>query len=149
MDTTKQETAYHEAGHALVALAVGCPVVQVSIQPGTHLQTAHCALSEGFPVILDDIDQVAVAVAGSLAQGFLTSQRESYPSRSDFALINHKTLEVQEAGYGKCVKLLTDNWHAVEGVAAALLSRNTLTGSEVVAIVQQSADRLAGTGPGD
>ncbi|HEY1067129.1 MAG TPA: M50 family metallopeptidase, partial [Pirellulales bacterium] len=38
--------AYHEAGHAVVALALGRPIHRVSIQPN-HLRQGYCAFKKG------------------------------------------------------------------------------------------------------
>ncbi|MSQ97654.1 MAG: cell division protein FtsH [Gemmataceae bacterium] len=39
-------TAYHEAGHAVMALVLGRPVQRVSIEPN-HLRLGHCAIKKG------------------------------------------------------------------------------------------------------
>ena len=60
-------TAYHEAGHAVVALALGRPVQRVSIQPN-HLRLGQCEIKKGsFRPSKDLLETEILILLGGLA----------------------------------------------------------------------------------
>jgi ATP-dependent Zn protease len=60
-------TAYHEAGHAVLALALGRPVQRVSIQPN-HVRLGHCELKKGtFRPSHDALETEILFLLGGLA----------------------------------------------------------------------------------
>jgi ATP-dependent Zn protease len=64
---TEIATAYHEAGHAVMALALGRHVQRVSIQPN-HLRLGRCELKKGaFRPAKDAIETEMLILLGGLA----------------------------------------------------------------------------------
>src|SRR6185295_4967547 len=60
-------TAYHEAGHAVMALALGRNVQRVSVQDN-HLRLGHCEIKKGsFRPVKDAVETQILILLGGLA----------------------------------------------------------------------------------
>lgn len=133
-------TAYHEAGHAVVALALGQPVQRVSIQPHRdHL--GQCEYRKGVYRPSEDWleRQVLIALGGLAAEARYTGQYAWNGAARDQRYVHG--LAVQRAGerqaarlqrrlLAKAEHLLADEgyWRAVELIAAELLRCGTISG---------------------
>ena len=130
---TVEHVAYHEAGHAIVALALGSKVRSVSIAPSL----TRCAHRRGTP------HNAIVALAGNLAE-----QRGCPGSNFDAFVDLRCALDVAESlqpadplallqkFLDQADELLDERWGQVETIAAALLQRQRLTGDEIDALVR-------------
>jgi hypothetical protein len=135
-------TAYHEAGHAVMALALGRPVTLVSIRPG-H---AHLGICEfGKPVFRPSEDwlerEMLIALAGMAAESRFTGVHDKGAGARDLRYA--EGLAVERAGgnakraqrllrrlFAKAEYLLLqeEHWRAVERIAVELLRRTEISG---------------------
>jgi ATP-dependent Zn protease len=135
-----EATAYHEAGHAVVALALGRPVHQVSILPNSeHL--GRCDFRKGaFRPSEDWLErEILIALGGLAAEARFTGDYAWEGAGRDRQYV--RRLAVQRAGerqaerlerrlLAKAEHLLTrdGHWRAVELIAAELLQRGAISG---------------------
>lgn len=134
-----EATVYHEAGHAIVAAALGCPITEVAIAPHPRLRCWHRRHNPAEPAI--------VALAGNLAEqracpwscwdAFVDLQRAldaaEYLTPTD-------PLERLQIFLDQAEAILDQHWPEVEAVARALLKHGRLTGEQVAGII----DSLSG-----
>ena len=133
-------TAYHEAGHAVVALALGRPVHKVSILPSRD-KLGWCEYKKGVFRPSDDWleREVLIALAGMAAEARHTGTYAREEAGRDLKFA--RSLLVSRAGdrradrlerrlLAKVEALLGDDetWAAVEAVAAALLASGEISG---------------------
>lgn len=153
--TALRRTAIHEAGHAVVAWAVGSRIHGATITPGED----HLGQVRHMPKVKDatlhgDVDraqirlghQIKIAYAGALAV------KRAYPhsrwragADNDFHNAAGDVLRVYEDAPRQIAwtrlltldteALLERNWHAVEAVADVLVKRKTMSGAEVKAVI--------------
>jgi ATP-dependent Zn protease len=133
-------TAYHEAGHAVVALAVGRPVHRVSVLPNREL-LGKCEFRKG--VVRPSADwveeELLITLAGPAAEARHTGR--FCPGGAARDLRYARKLAVQRAGdrgaerlerrmLAKVENLLADDglWRAVELIAAELVRCGTISG---------------------
>jgi len=135
-----EATAYHEAGHAVIALALGRPVQHVSILPDREA-LGLCEFGKSvFRPSEDWLEREAlIALGGIAAEARLTGERAWDGAARDLEYVNR--LCVSRAGerraerlkrrlLGRAEHLLTQPgyWRAVELIAAELLRRGTISG---------------------
>ena len=134
-----ERTAYHEAGHAVVALALGRPVAHVSVLPGReHLGL--CEFGKGvFRPSEDWLErEILISLAGLAAEARFTGDYGWDGAARDLQFV--RRLAVQRAGQraerlerrllAKAEHLLADegHWRAVELIVAELLRRGEISG---------------------
>src|SRR5688572_7532974 len=140
--------AYHEAGHAVVAWSIGIPVVQLSItaRPG------HGELARGLAAIHETRGEAAMHAAGALF--FLAGQcaqmewdpycfsygcepdRAAARFHADSSARDLRTFEQETA------ELIRSNWQRGTALAIALLERETISGSEVMRIIERASSEM-------
>lgn len=138
-----QATAFHEAGHAVAALALDRPVVAVSIEPDRD-RLGICAF--GKPVFRPSEDwlerEVLIALAGMAAEARHTGEYDREAAGRD--LVYARKLSLQRAGnerqaerlekrlLSKAENLLERpaHWRAVERIAAELLRCRHMSGRQ-------------------
>jgi ATP-dependent Zn protease len=141
METPSNEaTAHHEAGHAVVALALGRPVHQVSILPD-RLRLGVCEFRKGEFRPSDDWleREMLISLGGIAAEARHTGTYAWDGAARDLQHV--RQLAVQRAGerraerlerrlLAKAEHLLAQegHWRAVELIAAELLSRGAISG---------------------
>lgn len=152
-------TAYHEAGHAVVALALGRAVQRVSILPG-HAWLGRCEFQKGRVRPLEDWleREILISLAGAAAEARHTGAYAWDGASADLRAV--RRLAVQRAGERQAERLerrllakvehllnQAGHWQAVELIAVELLRRETISGRAVRHLFDQGnkqADASAG-----
>ena len=149
-------TAFHEAGHAVMALSFGCPIKKVTIVPGRSSQGQYrlgvCELQKGRSVNarnrLDD--EIVILFAGMVAEAHFTGHYCENGAAEDLRMI--RRLLCRRVGSEKQHerlhrRLLARTEHllgdegtalAVEMVAEELLQKQTISGRAVRHFYQQA-----------
>jgi|GEM_PF-354017 len=149
-------TAYHEAGHAVVALTQGRDVHRVSILPNKS-RLGQCDLKKGTTRASKDWleTEVLILLAGAAAEGRISGQYCWKGAARDLRQVRALTLsragsehqaERLERRYLEKVELLlnaAENWLAVELLAADLIQRRTISGRAARYHFEQAAARVA------
>jgi hypothetical protein len=133
-------TAYHEAGHAVVALALGRPVHRVSVLPNRD-RLGQCEFRKGVTRPSEDWleREILISLAGMAAEaqhtgtyGFEEADRDLRYVRR---LVLQRTSERQAERFerrmlAKVEHLLSDegHWRAVELIAAELVKHGVISG---------------------
>lgn len=149
-------TAYHEAGHAVMALAFGCPLKKVSIVPGRswlgQFRLGVCELQKGRSAharnLLDD--EIVILFAGMVAEANFTGRYCEAGAAEDLRTIRrllcrrvgsdkqHERL--QRRLLARTEHLLEDKATAlaVEIVANELVEKKVISGRAVRHFYQQA-----------
>ena len=144
-------TAYHEAGHAVVALALGRPVHRVTVRP-TADRLGQCEFKKGRHQPTDDWleDEILISLAGLAAEARATGVYERAGAVRDLRFA--RSLMLQRASkrgldryerrmLAKVENLLADDghWRAVEAIAAELVAKETISGRQALHLLEQAA----------
>lgn len=144
-----EATAYHEAGHAVMAWLVGRPVQKVTVAEGhMHfgIRLGVCELKKGKGKSRDDPleDMVLILLAGMVAEAKQTG-RDATPGAGE-DLMNVRRLLDNRAGTArqadKLFRRMQDKteyllnapaaWQAVTHIAQELIEKSTISGRAVV-----------------
>src|SRR4051794_39535522 len=131
-----EATAYHEAGHAVAALALDRPVVKVSIEPDRE-RAGICAFGKSvFRPSEDWVErEMLIALAGLAAEARHTGEYDHDAAERDLRYArslsrgragNERQAErLERRLLSKVEHLLAreENWQAVERIATELLAR--------------------------
>ena len=135
-----QATAYHEAGHAVVALILGRPVARVSILPDRE-RLGVCEFGKGvFRPSEDWLErEILIALGGIAAEARHTGNYSWDSAARDQQYV--RRLAVQRAGERRAERLERrllakaeylladeDSWKVVELIAAELMQRGEISG---------------------
>lgn len=132
-DLTRRGTAFHEAGHHVIAYRFGLVTDGVTIKPNDERGTLGDSWSEGG---LDDRAQVIVCLAGLAAQRMVAPDASvEVGAWGDYEQAREllergavdESLEILEV---EAAALVAKDRAAIEAVAAALLEFETLPGDE-------------------
>ena len=133
-------TAYHEAGHAVVAIALGRPVQLVTITPDRH-RLGRCEFGKGKTRPTDDWleREMLITLAGVAAEAVHTNRYSWGGATQD--LKDLRRLSAMRAGERQAEKLerrmlskvehllsKAGHWRAVELIAAELLRCGSISG---------------------
>jgi hypothetical protein len=147
-----EATAYHEAGHAVVALALGRPVHRVSIR-ADRAYLGRCQFGKsGWRPSEDWLErEILIALAGLAAEARHTGTYPWDAAGHDRQYV--RRLAVERAGtrqaerlerrlLAKAEHLLAKEgyWRAVELIAAELLRRGAISGRAARHLFDQSCD---------
>lgn len=139
-------TAYHEAGHAVMALFLGRPIQKVTIAPGKsaigvqHLGLCHIRKGPGKGSKDWLEDEVMILLAGMVAESQITGQYCAAGAAQDlrfarsvlqFRAESERQIErLERRLLSKTEHHLGDRalWSAVETIAAELLKCETISG---------------------
>ena len=152
-------TAYHEAGHAVMALALGRPVQKVTITPA-NLQTGGIRLGavkfkKGRSKPSKDWleDEVLILLAGMVAESHLTDHYCDMGASQDLRVVrrllesranNEKQLEkLERRMLDKTEHLLADESHAkaIELIAKELIEKETISGRAVQHLLKMATQQ--------
>lgn len=152
-------TAYHEAGHAVMAVSLGRTIQKVSIAPGKSRfgasRLGHCEIKKGVKKGSHDRleDDVLILLAGMVAEAKLTGQYCQQGAGQDLRDVanllctraasprQHETL--QRRMLSKTEHLLGDDVHveAIREIAQELLAKTTISGRLVRHYFHQAQQR--------
>ena len=144
-------TAYHEAGHAAMALALRRPVERVSIQPN-QLRLGYCELRKGVHGPLKDSveTEILILLGGLGAEARHTGVYEWDAASQDMRSV--RALMAMRPGSPRQVKRMEQRlldkaeheldqpgvWTAIERIAAELLRNTTMSGRAVRHMFEQA-----------
>lgn len=146
--------AYHEAGHAVMAIALGINLQKVTLIPEND-SAGHCKLekisvgdgADDSPRACKRIESLAmISLAGAIAQRIQNRRSlRHYRSMPDYKSACDAAMALngsgrQEAAWLKWIEIRTEDilrfrWRAVEALSQELVLRRTLKGSEARAVV--------------
>jgi|GEM_PF-6239975 len=140
-DAQRVYTAYHEAGHAVAARAVGLKVYRATIVPDIERNTAGCVLRERAQ---SGFDGAVVSLAGRYA-GRLANQ--GLAREEDSCSADEAKAEEQLRGYeghlsgarNRAEEIVRTHFAAVRHVALALIHNDTLSEHDLRAIFREHA----------
>ncbi len=149
-------TAYHEAGHAVIALTQGRDVHRVSILPN-KTRLGQCDLKKGATRAVKDWleTEVLILLAGAAAESRISGKYCWQGAARDLRQVRALTLsragnehqaERLERRYLEKVEFMLSapaNWLAVELLAADLIERRTVSGRAARYHFEQAAARVA------
>jgi ATP-dependent Zn protease len=136
----EQATAYHEAGHAVAAMALGRPIQRVSVR-ADHDYLGLCKIQKGvFRPSEDWLErEILIALGGIVAEARHTGHYAWEGASRDRQTV--RRLAVQRAGEARADRLerrllakaehllgQEGHWRAVELLAAELLRRGAVSG---------------------
>jgi len=154
-------TAYHEAGHAVMAMYLGRAVQKVTIVPGqSHLgaqRLGACHLQKGRSRGSHDFleDEVMILLAGMVAESQITGQYCQQGAAQDLRFVR-RMLQSRNDGERQIQRLekrllnktehhLLDaqHWRAVENIAAELIRCETISGRAAKHLYDQSLREIS------
>ena len=141
VDPRLRATAYHEAGHAVMALALGRPIQKVTVAPNQNYLGA-CQIQKGrFKPTKDWLeDEILILFAGMVAESQVTGRYCPKGASQDLRGIRRYVMmrtggerqveRLERRLLDKAEHLLADaaTWKAVESIAAELLKSETISG---------------------
>ena len=145
-------TAYHEAGHAVMALTLGRPVQRVSIQPN-QLRLGQCELKKGtFRPAADAVErEILILLAGLAAEarhlgqygwGAASQDLRAVRSLTQLRAASERQVErLERRMLDKAEHILNRPavWLAVTHIAAELLRCTTISGRAARHLFDQAA----------
>lgn len=152
-------TAYHEAGHAVIALALGRAVQRISILPG-HVWLGRCEFQKGRVRPSEDWleREILISLAGAAAEARHTGAYAWDGAVADLRTV--RRLAVQRASERQAERLerrllakvenLLDqagHWRAVELIAVELLRCETISGRAVRHLFDQGSKQADASVP--
>jgi ATP-dependent Zn protease len=152
---SEEATAYHEAGHAVAALALDRPVVKVSIRADRD-RLGICSF--GKPVFRPSEDwlerEVLIALAGLAAEARHTGTYDRFGAARDLRYARQLSLQrtgndrqaerLERRLLAKAENLLErpSNWRAVECLAEALLRAGEISGRQARHLYEECLRQL-------
>ena len=150
-------TAYHEAGHAVMALIVGRPIQKITIVPAranaVSARLGACEMKKGRIKPTSDWleDEVLVLFAGMVAESYFTNEQNERGAGQDLRMIrkllsqnranSERQLEKLERRLlNKTEYLLEDeaSQKAIEQIAKRLIEKQTMSGREATHLFEQA-----------
>jgi ATP-dependent Zn protease len=149
----ERATAFHEAGHAVLAITLGRPVEKVTIERNSmRLGQVQMSKRRGLP-IKDTLEaQALILLAGVVAEARIVGRYNWPGAQQDMIGVRQlaryrgatdKQVErLQQRWLDKTEHLVDDpdTWLAIERVAEELVSKKSLSGRAVQHIVDRTID---------
>jgi hypothetical protein len=137
----RQGVAIHEAGHAIVAHALGLTIKRAAIAIRGDIVDGHVEIEETQSMSM--LDRLALCSAGSMAQELFNAPVIDYCASEDarriYELIGHLPEAVgrtlRDLGYRKAHELIERDREKVTAVAKALAQRLELSEADVAALL--------------
>ena len=133
-------TAYHEAGHAVIALALGRTIHKVSVLPNRE-RLGECRFGKGNARATDDWleREILIALGGLAAEARHTGTYAMDEAKEDLRFVRRLALErksdraverYEQRMLAKVEYMLADegNWKAVVLIASELLKHGSISG---------------------
>jgi ATP-dependent Zn protease len=133
-------TAYHEAGHAVLALVLGRTIHKVSVLPNRE-RLGECRFGKGNARATDDWleREILIALGGMAAEARFTGTYATDEAKEDLRFVRRLALErkseraverYEQRMLDKAEYMLADEgtWKAVELIAAELLKHGAISG---------------------
>jgi ATP-dependent Zn protease len=154
-------TAYHEAGHAVIALALGRNVQRVSVQDN-HLRLGHCEIKKGsFRPVKDAVEtQILILLGGLAAETHQMGHYDSEGAAQDLREVRSLT-QTRAGGQRQAERLerrmldkaeyILDQpgvWVAAQQIADELLRHTTISGRAARHLFDQAATQARDDGTG-
>ena len=149
-------TAYHEAGHAVVALTLDRPVHRVSVLPNRE-RLGQCEFRKGVVRPSDDWleREILIALAGLAAEARHTGTYGYEEAERDLRYVRRLVLQrtserqaerLERRLLAKVEYLLADDghWRAVELIAAELLEHGVISGRAARHLFERGCQEGAG-----
>lgn len=136
----KMETAYHEAGHAVVAYRFGHLASSLTIVPDPATGILGSVQTEGeWGDGSTDWEQIVVLFAGSAAHRVFTSSASRLGSGQDdekaVQLLQFQPVGARKKLRAKALAMIKKNWPQIAAVATALVEAGTLTYDEWTIVI--------------
>ena len=148
--THDEVTAYHEAGHAVIALALGRTIHKVSVLPN-QLRLGECQFGKGNARATDDWleREILIALGGMAAEARFTGTYATEEAAQDLRFVRRLALErksdraverYEQRMLDKVEYMLADegNWKAVELIAAELMKHGEISGRAARHLYEQA-----------
>jgi hypothetical protein len=139
-DQHDEITAYHEAGHAVIALCLDRPIHRVSVLPNRE-RLGQCEFGKGrFKPSEDALErEILIALAGFAAEARHSGTYHMESANHDLRYVRRLVLErkseraaarYEERMLSKVEAMLADEgtWRAVELIAAELMKHGVISG---------------------
>ncbi|MFO1064594.1 MAG: cell division protein FtsH [Pirellulales bacterium] len=157
----RRATAYHEAGHAVMALALGRPLEKVTIAPGKipygPATLGMCKIQKGrFKPSKDELeDDMLILLAGMAAESQVTGRYCKQGAAYDLNAVaglaasragsEDQIRRVVKRALNKAENILEDEECklALESIAAELLSRETISGRSARHLYEEAVRRAS------
>jgi ATP-dependent Zn protease len=152
-ERTRELAAYHEAGHAVVAHALGVEVEGVSImQDQGSLGHTTTPLPENVDSSHEEANadlekHLITGVAGAASEELLTEELSELPGK-DLVGVAKLLMGLEDAGapvqadsaeaLDEAKSILRDNWGSVRALAEALLEHEELDREGVLAVLEKT-----------
>jgi ATP-dependent Zn protease len=154
-------TAYHEAGHAVMALSLGRLIQKVTIVPGKTqfggARLGSCEFRQGRSKASKDLleDEVLILFAGMVAEAHFTGQYCQHGATQDLLdikrLLNNRAQSEKQFArlhrrlLDKTEHLLGDEGHskAIELIAGELMLKTTISGRAVRHFYEQALKQVS------
>jgi hypothetical protein len=132
---------YHEAGHAIVAWALGSQLLQVSVRPNGSGECSYV------PATTDPAGNVMIAVAGAVAEGASYGELFRSPDGTQARQAMTPAMVAQHGGPGAALKayarkaraILDQHRAALNALACELDQRGPLAGAAAVRVIEAAA----------
>ena len=148
-------TAYHEAGHAAVALHLGRPIHKVSIEPQRQ-RLGHCQLTRGSskPAASVIEREALILLAGMAAESRMSGRYNLEAAARDLRELetlseigggSERQLARAQRRWLDKVESLLDRpgvWTTVSAIAKALLEQQTISGRMARHLYEQEMQRV-------
>ncbi len=155
-DPTLQATAYHEAGHAVMALVVGRLIDRVTIVPGKtqfgHATLGQCKVQKTRARATRDWleDEMLILLAGMVAESQVTGEYCAAGAAQDLRAVRRlaqtrggserQVERLERRALDKTEHILSDaqHWQAVESIVQQLLEHQTISGRAARHLFEQA-----------
>jgi ATP-dependent Zn protease len=133
----RRHVAYHEAGHAVIALRLGYELIDVTVKPHRRTEGSFLVAKMRRP----RADHIKLYLAGAIAEA-LVSPTPFYGASGDWRRICRIARDIArpEEVIEECLEetevLVQQNAGVIAKVAEALLKHKTLRGDEVARIIK-------------